>query len=79
MSIKNFEILKQLGKGAFGIVQLVKRKEDGDIYALKIVQLSNLTKKEQENALNEVRILASINHPNIIGYKEAFSTKATRH
>jgi NIMA (never in mitosis gene a)-related kinase len=22
--------------------------------------------------LNEVRILASINHPNVIGYKEAF-------
>ena len=24
------------------------------------------------NALNEVRILASIRHPNIIGYKEVF-------
>jgi NIMA (never in mitosis gene a)-related kinase len=28
--------------------------------------------KEKENALNEVRILASINHSNIISYKEAF-------
>jgi NIMA (never in mitosis gene a)-related kinase len=32
----------------------------------------SLTEKEKENALNEVRILASINHPNVIGYKEAF-------
>lgn len=32
----------------------------------------NLSDKEKENALNEVRILASIRHPNIVGYKEAF-------
>ena len=34
--------------------------------------MQNLNKKEKKNALNEVRILASINHPNIISYKEAF-------
>jgi NIMA (never in mitosis gene a)-related kinase 1/4/5 len=28
--------------------------------------------KDRENAINEVRILASINHPNVIQYKEAF-------
>ena len=28
--------------------------------------------KERQNALNEVRILASIEHENVIGYKEAF-------
>lgn len=31
-----------------------------------------LSVKERENALNEVRILASIKHPNVVGYKEAF-------
>lgn len=31
-----------------------------------------LSDKEKESALNEVRILASIENPNIIGYKEAF-------
>jgi len=34
--------------------------------------MQKLSSKEKENALNEVRILASINHPNVIGYKEAF-------
>jgi NIMA (never in mitosis gene a)-related kinase len=34
--------------------------------------MSKLNDKEKENALNEVRILASINHPNVIAYKEAF-------
>jgi NIMA (never in mitosis gene a)-related kinase len=32
----------------------------------------NLSEKEKENALNEVRILASIQHQNVIAYKEAF-------
>jgi NIMA (never in mitosis gene a)-related kinase len=34
--------------------------------------LGKLTAKEKDNALNEVRILASIDHPNVIAYKEAF-------
>ena len=31
-----------------------------------------LTEKEKENALNEVRILASVDDPNVISYKAAF-------
>lgn len=34
--------------------------------------METLSSKEKQNALNEVRILASISHPSIIGYKEAF-------
>jgi serine/threonine protein kinase len=34
--------------------------------------MTKLSQKEKENALNEVRILASINDPNIVSYKEAF-------
>ena len=72
MSISDFEILKELGKGAFGTVCKVKRKADGNIYAMKRVKISQLNSKERENALNEVRILASLTHQNIIGYKQAF-------
>jgi len=36
---------------------------------LKKVKLGQLKEKEKENALNEVRILASITDPYIIGYK----------
>jgi len=39
--------------------------------------MQKLSSKEKENALNEVRILASINHPNVIGYKEAFFEDST--
>ena len=34
--------------------------------------MSMLKEKERENALNEVRILASLNDDYIVGYKEAF-------
>ena len=37
--------------------------------------MTKLSQKEKENALNEVRILASIDDSNIIGYKEAFLTE----
>ena len=36
------------------------------------MKIGKLTKKEVSNALNEVRILASIYHNNVIAYKEAF-------
>ena len=72
MSLNDFKIGKLLGKGAFGIVLLVKRKIDGQTYAMKQVSISQLTDKEKNNALNEIRILASLSHRNIIGYKDAF-------
>jgi NIMA (never in mitosis gene a)-related kinase len=50
----------------------VKRLADRKIYALKKVKLLELTEKEVLNAINEVRILASIHHKNVISYKEAF-------
>ena len=50
----------------------MRRSEDQAVYALKKVKMLNLSEKEKENALNEVRILASIFQQNVIAYKEAF-------
>ena len=72
MSLNDFILGKELGKGAFGRVRLVTRKEDQKIYAMKSINIGKLDKKEREAALNEIRILASLIHPNIVDYKEAF-------
>jgi len=72
MSLNDFEFGKELGKGAFGSVTIVKRKEDNKIYAMKRVRIGRLSQKEKNNSFNEVRLLASLDHKNIIGYKEAF-------
>ena len=70
--IKDFQILKKLGEGAYSTVYKVRRVSDGKDYALKKVKLIKLKEKEKDNALNEIRLLASIRHPNIVLYKEAF-------
>lgn len=64
--LNDFQIIKKLGDGAYSSVYKVRRAEDNDVYALKKVKMLNLSDKEKENALNEVRILASIEHQNVI-------------
>ena len=61
-----------LGDGSYSSVYKVKRQEDNQIYALKKVKIQNLSDREKENALNEVRILASIKNPFVAAYKQAF-------
>ena len=39
--------------------------------------MGKLSEKEKENALNEVRILASIKHENICAYYQAFIDEAS--
>ncbi len=70
--MNDFQILSKLGEGTYSTVYKVKRLIDNNIYALKKVKLLNLSEKEKSNALNEVRILASIKSPYVISYKEAF-------
>ena len=92
-TINDFEVEKKIGKlpfyvifynflilgdGAYSNVYKVKRLEDGQEYALKKVKLDHLSEKERENAINEVRILASVKHPNVIQYKEAFMEEKTK-
>ena len=72
MSLNDFEKLTRIGTGSYSSVYKVERIEDGRQYALKKVKMSGLSTKEKENSLNEVRFLASINHPNVISYKEVF-------
>lgn len=69
---KDFQLISKLGEGSYSSVYKVRRLSDNEIYAFKKVRMTTLNEKEKENALNEVRILASIVDPYIIGYKESF-------
>lgn len=59
-TLDDFIMYEKLGDGAYSSVYRVKRKQDNINYALKKVPMVSLSEKEKENALNEVRILASI-------------------
>lgn len=60
-----------MGEGAYSTVYKILRKTDGKEYAIKSIKLANLSDKERENSINEIRFLASINSPYIISYKDA--------
>lgn len=77
-SLTDFKQLALLGEGAYSAVYKVLRLADNEIYALKKVKLPSLSDKEKQNALNEVRLLASVKHPNVVAYKEAFWDDKTR-
>lgn len=76
--LANFKILDRLGDGSYSSVYKAMRIQDNKVYCIKKVKLSGLSDKEKQNALNEVRILATINHPNVIKYKEAFMDRETK-
>merc|ERR550534_3637070 len=58
-SLKNFEIIKELGKGAFGKICLVEENETSVVYALKAQSKSFLIQEDQlDNIKAEREILA---------------------
>ena len=75
---RDYRIIKELGKGSFSNVYLVISREDDKIYAMKKIKTSQLSDKNKDNALNEIRILASIKHPNIIGYRDSYFEEDTK-
>lgn len=50
--MQNFETISKVGEGAFASVYKVKRKEDGQIYAMKKIKISNSHEREIKNTLN---------------------------
>lgn len=72
MSITDFTLIKELGAGSYGKVFKAVKKNDQQTYAIKEVKLSGMDRKDRENAVNEVRLLASINISNVIKFKDTF-------
>ena len=70
--LKGFQALKPIGKGSFGKVYRAVRISDGQEYALKELEIKTMNQRERDDALNEVRLLASIKHPHTIRYYDAF-------
>ncbi len=75
MSLKEFKVVSKLGSGSFAQVFKCVKVENQKEYALKKVNINQMKERDQQNALNEVRLLASIKDPFIIQYKQAFVDK----
>jgi len=72
---KKYEFGKLLGKGAFSLVYEVTDRSNGQKFAIKVINKSELGKEYEKNLKMEVDILKQVSHPNIIALKELFDTK----
>lgn len=65
-----YQLGKVIGRGSFGVVLVAERKSDGMKVVIKQIRIKELSEKEREEALNEVKLLAQFHHVNIIQYYE---------
>eukprot|EP00475_Leptophrys_vorax_P004152 TRINITY_DN1247_c0_g1_i3.p1 TRINITY_DN1247_c0_g1~~TRINITY_DN1247_c0_g1_i3.p1 ORF type:complete len:486 (-),score=145.77 TRINITY_DN1247_c0_g1_i3:133-1590(-) len=76
VSLKDFSVLKLLGKGAFGEVYQVKKKDSGNVYAMKILSKQFIADNQKiEHTMVERTILAVFDNPFIMTLRFAFQTK----
>ncbi|KAI1321674.1 Pkinase-domain-containing protein [Xylariaceae sp. FL0255] len=75
LSIDNFDLLKVVGKGSFGKVMQVRKKDTARIYALKTIRKAHIiSRSEVAHTLAERSVLAQINNPFIVPLKFTFQS-----
>ncbi|ETV94244.1 AGC protein kinase, variant [Aphanomyces invadans] len=78
MTVDDFDLLKVLGKGAFGKVLLVRRKSTGATYAMKVLKKEHVVAKSQvEHTRTERKLLQDIDHPFIVRLRYAFQNSGS--
>ncbi|KAK4536426.1 hypothetical protein CDCA_CDCA08G2451 [Cyanidium caldarium] len=74
-SIRDFDILKPISRGSFGRVYLASKKTTGDLYAIKVLQKSEVVRK---NLMRRVRaerdILAGMQNPFVVRFIWSFES-----
>ena len=75
---EDYKVIKNLGEGTFGKVDLVEHKITGKIRAMKIIKKTNVINPNISNEasiLNELNILKKIDHQNVVKIYEYYSDK----
>jgi NIMA (never in mitosis gene a)-related kinase len=73
--MQKYEFVRELGSGSFGKVILVRNKRGGEQLAMKEIQLTSLSPDAREKALQEVQLLRSLDHPNIVRLRDSVQEK----
>lgn len=75
LSIDSFDLLKVIGKGSFGKVMQVRKRDTNRIYAMKIIRKQHIiTRAEVHHTLAERTVLARLNNPFIVPLKFSFQS-----
>ena len=76
ISLEDFELTQVIGKGSFGKVLLVRKKDNGKLYAMKVLKKKNIIKRKQvDHTKTERAVLSFTRHPFIVSLHWAFQTK----
>eukprot|EP00948_MAST-09A_sp_MAST-9A-sp1_P000292 g292.t1 len=74
-AIDEYHVLEQLGEGSFGKVFRGRRRFNSQTVALKFIPKHNKSAKDLKNLRQEIEILCSLDHGNIVKMLDAFETK----
>eukprot|EP00475_Leptophrys_vorax_P008871 TRINITY_DN1579_c0_g1_i4.p2 TRINITY_DN1579_c0_g1~~TRINITY_DN1579_c0_g1_i4.p2 ORF type:complete len:396 (+),score=113.35 TRINITY_DN1579_c0_g1_i4:2713-3900(+) len=75
VTLEDFELLSLIGKGTYGKVYQVRKKDNGHIYALKALSKELLIARHQvAHTKTERKVLQEIHHPFMVSLKFAFQT-----
>jgi len=76
LGIQDFEIVKPISKGAFGVVYLCKHKPTGEFFAVKVLKKADVRRKNQFNYVNsEKKIMAAVDCPFVVKLVCSFQTR----
>lgn len=72
---ERYKNIKLLGEGSFGKCYLVECINDKTRCVIKQIDIKHMSKEEKEEAIREALILQNLKHPNIISFRDAYTTK----